>query len=352
MPFERPTLPQILDTVQADIEARLSGADARAPRSVLGVLARVQAGALHGLYAYLAWLSAQVLPDSAESEYLDRHAAVWGLARKAAAKAAGTVTLSGTNGTVVPAGTVLQTADGRRYATTAEATVAGGSATVSVEAKEAGAAGNADAGTTLTLVTPIGGLQSQGTVDAEGLGGGADIEDDDSLRTRLLARIQAPPHGGAAFDYVNWALEVEGVTRAWAYPQELGEGTVTVRVMTDGTTADGIPAQATIDAVQAHIDGLRPVTAAVTVVAPVAVPLDLEIAGLTPATADVKAAVEAEIADLIAREAEPGGTILVSHIREAISRASGEQDHRLVSPAGDVVHATGQIAVMGGVTWS
>ncbi|MDX9862130.1 MAG: hypothetical protein RBS99_14555, partial [Rhodospirillales bacterium] len=63
-------------------------------------------------------------------------------------------------------------------------------------------------------------------------------------------------------------------------------------------------------------------------------------------------AIEAEIRDLLRREAEPGGTILLSHIREAISIAAGEYDHALAAPAADLAHDTGEIAVFGGITWS
>lgn len=348
MPFDRPTLPDLIAQAQADIAARLPGADARAPRSILSVLARVEAGGLHGLYGYLDWLSEQLLPDQA-TDWLDRHGAVWGILRKQASAATGEVTLKGSG--LVPAGTVLRTAGGRRYVTLAEVVVSGPT-TVEVEAEEAGAASNAVADTVLSLVTPIAGIESQATVADAGIGGGADIEADDALRARLLARIQQPPHGGAAHDYVAWALEVEGVTRAWVSPHEMGAGSVTVRIMSDGLTPDGIPAAATVEAAQAHIDGLRPVTAEVHVVPPVAVPLALTISDLQPATAEVRAAVEAEIADLVARQAVPGGTILVSHLRAAISAAAGEVDHVLVSPLADITHAAYEIAVPGPVTWA
>ena len=138
---------------------------------------------------------------------------------------------------------------------------------------------------------------------------------------------------------------------------ELGLGTVTVRFMTDDTTADGIPDGASVAAVQALIDqeDRRPVTADVTVVAPVAKPLDLVISGLTPASAEVQAAVIANLTDLLRREASPGATILLSHIREAISIAAGEHDHVLVSIAGaapaDFETTSSQIATLGDVTF-
>lgn len=351
MPFNRPTLQQLIDRSVGDIEAGLPGTDAKLRRTNLNVLAKGVAAVSHGLHAYIAWLANQPLPDTAEAEYLDRHATLWlDQPRKPAAAAVGDVDFSGTNGVVIPAGTSLVRADAAEFVTTAEGTIAGGVAAVAVAAVVAGAAGNSFAGITLTLTTPIAGITSTATVAADGLYGGTDTESDSALRARVLARIKEPPHGGAAFDYETWALEVPGVTRAWVYPLELGPGTVTVRFVRDDD-ASIIPDAGEVDTVQAYIDALRPVTAQVTVVAPVAVPLDFTIA-LTPATASVKAAVEAELTDLIRREAEPGGTILRSHIREAISIATGETDHTLTVPAADVTHTTGQMATMGTITWA
>jgi uncharacterized phage protein gp47/JayE len=351
MPFSRPTLSELIDRAASDIETRLPGTDARLRRSNLNVLARVHAGAVHGLYGYLDWLALQLMPDTAEAEHLARWASIWGVTRKAAAAANGNVTFSGTNGTVISAGTLIQRADGAQFTTDAEGTISGGSATIAVTAAVAGADGNADASTSLTLVSPIAGINTTATVAAGGLSGGADEEDDDSLRERLLSRVQRQPHGGADFDYETWALEVAGVTRAWVYPQELGLGTVTVRFVRDDDVSI-IPDAGEVAAVQAYIDARRPVTAAVAVVAPTAVPLDFEISGLNPNNTTVKAAIEAELEDLLRREAEPGGTILISHIREAISVAAGEHDHVLVSPSANVTHTTGQLATMGTITWS
>lgn len=350
MPFERPDLQTLISRAQADIESRMPGADARVRRSLLGVLARMHAGAMHGLYGYLDWLAAQLMVDTAELEHLERWASIWGVARKAAAKASGSATLSGTDGVTVPAGTVLARADGIEYTTDSDATIAAGTVNATVTAQEGGAAGNAAAGTQLNLVSAIAGIQSAAVVATGGLTGGTDTEADEDLRTRVLRRIQRPPHGGADFDYVTWALEVAGVTRAWVYPGELGLGTVTVRFMMDDTYADGIPQAADVQAVQDHIDAVRPVTADLSVVAPVAVPLDMTIQ-LSPNTVAVQQAVEQEILDLLQREAEPGATILLSRLNEAVSIASGEQDHVIVTPATDVTHTASQIAVPGLITW-
>ena len=350
MPFNRPTLQTLLDRAAADIEARLPGADARLRRTLLGVLARIHAGGMHGLYGYLDWLAKQLMPDTADLEHLDRHASVWGIDRKAATAAQGQITFTGTDATQIPAGTAIQRSDGALFSSDAIATIAAGSVLVAITADSSGANANTAANTVFTLVSPLAGINSNATVDASGLTGGADTETDDSLRTRLLARIKDPAHGGKSGDYVTWALEVAGVTRAWVYAQELGLGTVSVRFMMDDAYADGIPQAADVAAVQAYIDVLRPVTADLTVVAPIADALAFTIQ-LTPNDAATQAAVQAELADLIKRESIPAGTILLSHIREAISIAAGETDHVLVAPAADVTHATGHIATLGVITW-
>ncbi len=242
----------------------------------------------------------------------------------------------------------MKRADDVEYVTTADGIIAAGTVEVPIKAVKAGANSNAATGTKLNLLSPLDGIKSI-AVSGE-LAGGTDAEDNTSLRSRLLARIRQAPHGGADFDYVQWALDVSGVTRAWASPRELGAGTVTVRIMTDGVTENGIPATEIIEAVQSYIDNVRPVTAEVTVVAPVATPMNPTI-NLNPNTAAVQAAVEAELTDLLRREAEPGTTILLSHLREAISIATGETDSVLVSPSANVEHTTGQIAVLGTITW-
>lgn len=355
MPFVRPDLPTLIERCVADIESRLPGADARLRRSNLNVLARVNSGAVHGLYGYLDWIARQILPDTADAEILERHATLWlKSGRIPAAPSVGQVSLTGDDGAVIPAGTVFKRADGAAYTSDAEATVAGGVALVQVTAEVAGQAGNGSAGLALNLDSPIAGVNAAGTVTAGALTGGADIETDDSLRARILERIQQTPHGGARHDYIAWAKEVAGVTRAWCYPLEMGDGTVTVRFVRDDD-ASLIPDAAEVAAMQAYIQPLAPVGSQVYVVAPVAVPVDFQISS-NPATTAVKAAIEASLRDLLVREAQPEGgagegTVLLSHIREAISLAAGETDHSLLSPAADVTLAIGQMAVFGSIAW-
>jgi len=347
MSFTRPALADLISRVRNDMLSRLSADDVlrRADAEVYG---RVMAGVAHGLYGFLDWISRQILPDTSDTDILDRQASIWGVARIPAAVATGSVTFVVQAGAAIPSVTLLQALDGVQYQTTADATITAPSATAPVSAVVAAAAGNRVTGQALSLVSPVAGVQTTATAGA--LVGGADIETDDALRARLLTRIQQPPQGGASYDYVAWALKVAGVTRAWCYPQELGLGTVTVRFVRDND-ATLIPDTGEVAAVQTYINSVRPVTAQVTVVAPVAVPLNFTIQGLVPSNSTVQAAVQAELADLLLREAVPGGTILLSHIRAAISAASGETDYVLNAPAANVTNTTGNMSTMGTITW-
>ncbi len=353
MPFNRPSLPDLIARIQADIEARIAGAAPSLRRSVLGVIARALAGVTHGLHGHLDWVSRQILPDTAEHDYLIRHAAWRGITPLPAAAAVGQAQALGVDGSVIPVGTLYLRADGLRYLTTSEATVAGGSATLTLQAETAGQASNTGPGLSLTAVSAVPGVQSRVTLIGDGLTGGADAEETEALRARLRQRVQSPARGGHDDDYVAWALEVPGVTRAWAYRLWTGAGTVGIFVMRDLDDSP-IPDSAEVAAVQAHIDTLRPATAAPTVYAPIAAPVDMTIQ-LEPNTTAVQSAVLAELADLLARDAEPedgtgSGTIPLSRIREAISSADGESDHA-VSLSTDVTVAKGEIATLGTVTW-
>ncbi|WP_303763548.1 baseplate J/gp47 family protein [Sphingobium yanoikuyae] len=348
MSFERPTLTQLIARAQDDINAKLPGADSRIRRNVLNVLARVHAGAMNGAYGMIDY-RARFLPDPKYPDTVTGWASRLGIIRKAAVAASGTVALAGSNGATAPAGSILVRADGTRYATTALATIAGGVANVVVTCEDGGAAGAMSAGQTLTFQSPASGVQAVATVAAGGIVGGSDEETIDQLNERVAERLRDQPAGGKRSDYVRWAKEIAGVTRAWPYPNWNGLGTVKLLFVMDGRD-DIIPDAGTVALVAAKIEEERPVTAQVTVAAPIADPRDFTI-NVTPDTAAVRAAVAAELRDLIAREAEPGGTILISHVREAISIAAGETDHVLVSPTSNMTADAGEIITMGTITW-
>lgn len=363
MPFPLPSPVDLAQSQEAAMEAALRAvrpdkdpvAIARAVRSEKGLVAthvRTDAQALYEAHLHLRWWGDQYMPDTAEAEHLVRHASIWGVYKRPATLAVGSVQFTGVAGTVIPAEMQLRTPAGGLVQTTAGAVLDGaGEATVLVEATEGGAAGNAAGDIVLPLVTTLAGLDPQsGTLDEDGLAGGADEEDDASLLARLLKVIREPGHGGAAFDYPQWVLEAFAAAKVKTIPNWVGPGSVGV-VIAMGTAAEPrVPTGPEITAIAAHLEGLRPVTAEVHVVAYIPLVQDFSIA-LTPDTVANRAAVAAALADHLAREAEIGEVMPLSRISESISAASGEYSHELTVPAASIEPEPRELVTLGVITW-
>ncbi|MDR6850399.1 baseplate J/gp47 family protein [Sphingomonas sp. BE137] len=236
MPFARPNLSQIRVTAATGINSVLTGLDALLRWSNLGIIAEVLAGLVDGLYGYLDWIALQSNPFTATDEYLEGWAALKGVTRKPATSAVGAAIFAGTNSTVVPTGSLVSRSDGVSYLTTADATVIAGAATVPIRASVAGIDGNGAAGVALTLGVGISGISASGTSSGP-LTGGASVETDASLRSRMLIAYQKPPQGGSIDDYGEWALAVPGVTRVWVIPSGMGPGSVVLFFMMDDVQA-------------------------------------------------------------------------------------------------------------------
>jgi uncharacterized phage protein gp47/JayE len=352
MAFTRPTLSRLIARAKSDIQTRLTGAVAFLRRSVEFVLAVINAGMAHGLHGHLVYLSRQQIPDTAEDELMVRWASIFSITRNPAVAATGSVDITGSNGSTCPDGTEWQTTDESVYTQDGDATIAAGSATITVDANEAGADGNQDVGTALSLVSPVAGIDSAGTVSGSGLEDGLDAETDPRLLVRLLSRMANPPKGGGPVDYVNWALEVTGVTRAWQIPNGDGLGTVVLYFVMDDKTGTIIPDAGEIATVQDYLDDVAPVVGDVRVYAPTAVDLDFTIA-VVPDTAAVRTAVETQLEDYIEANAVADGiTFPLTQLDESISGAVGETDHTMTVPAAAPTYTVGQIAVMGTITWA
>lgn len=344
MPFEIPTLPTIISRTAADLASdALRQSDAQ-------VLSRTISGAAYGLYGYLNWIAKQILPDTADAVTLERQALLRLETPRIPAKSAtGSASFQASAGSVLDANLVVQASDGRQYRVVDAVTPVSGMNTAKLEAVDGGILGNAAAGLTLKLVQPVTGIDETFTVLAPGITGGSNQESVESLRSRVIRSYQVIPHGGDADDYVTWALECAGVTRAWTVKNYLGPGTVGVFFVRDGD-ASIIPDANEIATVKSYIDTKAPVTAEVIVLAPVLKTVNYTIK-LTPDTTVVRAAVAGELTDLHEREAGLGDTLLISHIREAISSAQGEVDNVVGSPANDVTAKPNELLTVGAITW-
>lgn len=363
MPFHRPTLSELRAQTAQDVTASVGADTGLLRRAVLRVLADIQAAMAHLHYGYLDWIARQSVPFTCADEALEGWAALKGVTRKPATAAAGSVVVRGTAGTVIPAGTAMvRAADGLAYVSAAAAAIgAGGTASVPIVATEAGAAGNAAAGATMALSAAVAGVQSSAVAGV--LTGGADVETDDALRSRMLAAYQVTAQGGAADDYVTWALEVPGVTRAWCSRNGAGVGTVIVYVMMDEVYADGFPvgaagvaaaerraAPATGDllTVADHLWPLAPVTSLVYAVGPAPQPVAFRITGVS---AGLRDAVRAALVEQMRQDASPGGTVTIESLWAAV-RSTGATGFDIQTPVDDITAPAGHLLTVGAITWS
>jgi uncharacterized phage protein gp47/JayE len=360
MPWSTPTLRDVRSGVRDAIRGRLPGADAMVPNSVLRVISDAMGALCHLVLQYIDWLALQLLPDTAETEWLDRHGHIWltnsdgSTGRKLATQASGTADFVSTGGSIlVPTQTqLIYNGTSLVYQTTADilTDAAGAPTPAPILALDPGSAGNLITGTTLSFGT-IPGIVSV-TVDT--VSGGTDDETDDELRGRVLQRIREPPMGGDQSDYVAWALAVPGVTRAWCAPLEMGIGTVTLRFMLDDLRADngGFPLGQDVITVSNALDKVRPVAVKdFFVVAPIKQPIDVYINHLTVDNAATRAAIEASLQAMLFTNAAPGQTIFAAWKSYAVMNAAGVVSFDMNIFTDDIMPSPGHMAILGSIIY-
>ena len=361
MAFERPSLSALQRRAVADAQGRIEGASPSLRTGVLGSLLSAVAAAVHGLYAFLQERSRQHVPYTATGADLERWAGMWGVIRKQPTIAAGAVTLTGAPGESIESETRLQSISGVEYLVMETVEIGEeGEVIAEVEATTAGRAGNVEAGAVLSFVSPLAGVDSE-AVSENGIAGGADLESDESLRSRMLREIQDPPQGGSKADYERWALQVGPITRAWCFPIYNGPGSVRVYVVNDNHEGPELAAAGDVTAAFSYIDSVKPVGVVIEdpenpgeyingleVMAPTKVPVDFEI-DETPDDDNVRAAMRASLADLFRREAVPEGGIALNKIIVALGTAAGVQNFNLVAPIASPSAGAGEMLVVGDV---
>lgn len=358
MPYDPAAFQSILDGMLEDVRNRISGVDTTSDTELYAFLATA-AGGIWMLSYGLKWVENQIFPATADDDNLDRHAATYGLSRKAAQAASnGTVRITGSVGavgTVIPAGTRLLTSDGVAYTVDSDTTMvlAFSPSLIALAAftpatcEEVGTTGNRSYGEPLTVEDPPSGVDAEAIVDM-GFSDGAEAETSAQLLRRLLLRIQSGGAGGTKTDYVQWALEVAGVAYAYCLPLRRGAGCVTVVVYgeEDGYPVD--PGAGIRSDVADYIETVRPVTAEVDVAEPddVEVDVEVEITEIDDGyeLADIEADIEAAIKDTI-HAVEPGGTLFLKQLIRAIARIDGVLDFEIAEPAANVAAAISETAL-------
>ncbi|MFZ7107917.1 baseplate J/gp47 family protein [Avibacterium avium] len=354
MPYQSPTLSQLIQQGEQQFLSRFPDMKRH---SVISVLNRVNAALSAGEHKHLDWLAKQIIPTTADEDYLLEYCVYKGIYRKAASAATGIIRIEAVNAAEIPEGTTWR--DNRTnltFVATQTYQIEAGTAEIAVQCEEVGAIGNVAANTPVSLTNAV--LNVKPTAMITLMSGGTDIEPLSSLLSRLIQRVQYPPAGGAAHDYVRWALEVSGVTRAWCFPRYYGGGTVGVAIVLD-EQADILPTPQDCERVKSYISGHKnsvtglwegmPANVELFVFAPKVKRLDLTIR-LIPNTEAVKSAVKLALISLF-KSLPPGGLLYLSHLRACISNVVTEMDNSVVSVQSDIQLAPDEILVLGDIQW-
>lgn len=329
----------------------LAGIDARSPNRVATANTRIVAMAAFDAYLHQAGIERELWPDTAVDNLL-RLAAIYGVQQVAAQPSAGNLLVTGTATTPIAAGTTFSAPNGYVYATAATAALAGSTpVALPLVCTTTGAATNIAAGVVLTAVSPITGLSPQtGTVDSNGLTGGADIETLDALRARLLQRIRSDAAAGNSGDWASWVrAAIPNVLQVAVLPRWTGIGNVGLAVVMAGPAAPTAPQLAAISA-YVNDPSRRPVTSSGIVLAATLTPVNVQLV-LNPDTSAARAAALAALQEAFALDATVGGAVFTSRLDSAISAGDGEYSHERIAPAADVVMTATQFPVLGTVTW-
>lgn len=284
-PVTQETIETIRARLDADVNAGLDPSDPRWTDSVVGGffwdLSQMFALEVERLWDFLGTeVPAAMFPSYAWGDFLDEHALTYGLVRKPAIPATGTIRFTGVVGSPIATGTQVGTSPSDpddssiSYQTTASGTIpVGGFIDLPAQALEDGTDGNVAVGVVSLLQSPIGGVASVSNTTP--MASGEDQESDSDLQSRILVEISSTVGAGTVSDYTRWSLAYPGVGNVTVQPLWAGAGTVRV-VVTD--TNNQPVSNAIVLGLQAELDpagnaglgqGLAPIGAVVTVATPV-----------------------------------------------------------------------------------
>lgn len=307
------------------------------------------AAQVYSLYVQADWVTRQAFPQTAEGEYLDRHAQLRGLERKAAVAARGTVRFTAGEAwetqREIPEGTVCMTAGLIRFETTQAGVLSPGELTadVPVRALEAGTAGNVAAGAIVSMAVAPMGISS--CTNPEPCAGGADGEGDEQLRERILDTFRRLPNGANAAFYEQEALSFDQVAAATVIPRPRGVGSVDVVV----STLAGIPDQQLLTELQDYFEQRREIAVDVQVRAPQTRTVDVTVQvaaqggwDAAQARANVKAALESWFDGKLL-----GQDVLLARLGSLIYQCEGVENYAIISPTADVAMGEDELPQLG-----
>lgn len=352
------SLAEASQAIRGAFRQHLPGTDTALKNNFVTVVTKVLAGMSQEFELRMGFVARQLFARTAALPFLILHGADVGIYRKSASGAGGVIEGMGAPNFIYPAGLRFVSGNNTYVSISPAQASPTGAALIAVAAEDRGSATNREAGGLLTRADPglYPTLGSDLTVGASGLGGGADIEDVEDLRARVIFRKANPPGAGKLSDYERIVRDVPGVLKAWGYRDSMTPSFIVVFFLFADRPAR-IPTAGDKIIVQAAVDAQRMIRVNDSVVeAPTPDPLNPVIANLVNDSEDIRARIATAIDKVLYERARPGiaGNVFWlsrSWIAEAISSVAGEDSHELNWPLDDLPYTSGRYPVVGTVSF-
>jgi uncharacterized phage protein gp47/JayE len=288
-----PTTEQIYSNIIADLEAQYNITIPSFGKSFLRAYASVIAGQLRLYYLLTGKVQKNIFVDTADPVAQGGTLERWGFIKLGrypfkATQGKYEIQVSGTLGTVIPAGTTFKSDDdslnaGYLFVVDSTYTLAS-PLTLEVRALTAGLESQLQVNDTMTVTAPIAGLDSQATVTNENTEPQA-AEDIEEYRRKAIEAFRLLPQGGAGADYRLWASDAQGVKQSYPYTAPGDNNKVNLYVeanIADSVDGKGTPTTAILTEVESQIEdptasrpSRKPLTDTVDYLA--VTPLDIDI---------------------------------------------------------------------------
>jgi len=257
-----PTTQESTNQAKSIFETNLGQDIPLARRAFVRVTSAIFGFLVTGLYKFGVERALQNLALTATNEDLERIGREYLVIKKPAVSTVLNINLPATDGTIIPITRVfVGDENGVRYSLGADSpAAAGGSTSFNVTAQDPGVAGNLLDDSPLTIDSQVSGADTTATVVST-ITIGAEEEDQEVYRVRVLDAIRTKGGGGNAADYRSWSEQVSGVARAYPYAGRDIDDPVTdsppdriVYVEADTTIdPDGLAPQSLLDQVRVSI---------------------------------------------------------------------------------------------------
>lgn len=310
------------------------------------------AAQLYSLWEQAAFVLRQSFPQTAEGTYLDYHGQVRGVERRGGSRSVGTLRFSvatpAPRALEIAEGTVCTDSAGTRFETTQAAAIPAGELSCDVPARavDAGTAGNVQPDTITYMVLAPTGVET--VTNPEPFTDGSAVEEDDSLRERVLSSYHKLPNGANVAYYETQALNVEGVAAVAVLPRNRGIGTVDVVISAE----NGMPSQKLVNTVKALLDSQREICVDLRVLAPATKTMDVTVSVTVEEEYEAETVLEA--VRTVVRSAfngrQLGQDVLLSRLGYLIYQVPGVKNYAITAPASDVTIGSAVLPMLGTLT--